>query len=161
MTMNKETFEKLALVDKIHIKSTTTKIKDKAINETGYMILFNKEKFHGATTCLVRQYPDVFELAVIYDDRSKNFNLSFDTEDEAYAMMYRCFYMPETINRDDLIQKIEENLCVSDMTIEEAKEIRKDIEELDKQILETDECTKGEKLLYRFLSTVTKILLPK
>lgn len=161
MVMNKETFDKFALIDRIHSSPVGTGRGYKWIGGTGYVMPPLSDKFKDIRTAFVRQYPDKYSMDINYYDSNRNISLYFDTEDEAYAMLYRFLYMPETIERKDLIEEPLEESWISQMPIEEARETRKELEELDKIILEGDECTKGEKLLYRFLSFITKIFLPK
>lgn len=164
MIINKETFEKLALTDQIHFNPVNTGRGYKWIGGTGYLMPSLNNKFRDIRMAFVRQYPDKYSMDINYYDSKQNISLYFNTEDEAYAMLYRFLYMPETINRKDLIKEpteATEELWISQMSVEEARETRKDLEELDEIILKGDECTKGEKILYRFLSFITKIFLPK
>lgn len=116
----------------------------------------------GVVSYAIYKYQNHYEMSVYYSSVSKHICLNFQTEDEAYEMLYRFIFMPDTLD----LQKIrpqEEKIVqgsLSDMTVEEANQIKNDLKKLDKEILEGDECTKGEKLIYRFVSFVTKLVLP-
>lgn len=153
MIMNKDVFEKSAFIDGIRSIPANVGPGYKWINGTNYIIP-NNDKFTGIRMASIREYPDKYSMSINYFNSSQNISLDFDTEDEAYSMLYRFLYMPETIDYKDLFEEHSEE----QLTNEEVKDA---LTELDKTVLESDECSKGEKLLYRFLSFITKKVLSK
>ena len=159
--MTAEDFNKMALMDDIRVIPLKANIPNaKHTGGSSYMENFNC-KVKISMISEVYQYPDHYKV------KSRNFNpiedryefeVDVKTEDEAYNLLYKILYVPDSITYHDLHPYEIQEGNWDELTPKEKEEARNDLKELDKQIAEADDMTKGEKFFYKVLRGITKMV---
>lgn len=159
--MTAENFNKMALIDNIRVIPLKANIPN-AKHIGGFSYMEDSHcKVKISMISEVYQYPDHYKV------KSRNFNpiedrygfeVDVKTEEEAYDLLYKIFYMPDSITYHDLHPYEIQEGNWDELSPEEKDEIRNDLKELDKQIAEADDMTKGEKFFYKILRGITKLV---
>lgn len=160
--MTAKDFHKLALIDNIRVTPFKNNIPN-AKHIGGFSYMEDSHcKVKISMISEVYQYPDHYKV------KSRNFNpiedrygfeVDVKTEDEAYKLLYKILYEPDALTWRDLHPyEIQDGGWINEATPEEREEIRKGLKELDKQIAEADDITKGEKFFYKVIRSITKMV---
>lgn len=160
--MTAEDFNKMAIIDGIKIMPVVPDMEQMKFTG-GYHYMENLHcNVNISIVSTVYKYPDHYKV------QSRNYNpieerdgfdVDLKTEEEAYKLLYKILYKPDTLTWKDLHPyEIQDAGWITNMSPEEFAEARKELKKLDKEIAETDELTKGEKFFYKVLRGITKIV---
>ncbi len=108
MEMTKENFDKMLLIDGWTQKESPVNVPNaKHTYQSSYLPPYDKYKKY--TILAVCTYPDRYDAQVYYKS-GDSLCLSFETENEAYAMLYRFIYDPESVRFIEKCEKIEKEV---------------------------------------------------
>jgi hypothetical protein len=117
MEMNKETFEKMALVEKIIFKSIDKRNTDNWLEGTLYSTTMlragGKKAPGGVEMANVYRYENKYVLEVYRKGENQRIKLEFEDENKTYDMLYRFLFMPDTIIYEDT-EEAEEDVEIED-----------------------------------------------
>ena len=159
--MTAEIFNKMALINNIKVIPLKANMPN-AKHIGGFSYMEDSHcKVKISMISEVYQYPDHYKV------KSRNFNpiedrfgfeVNVKTEEEAYKLLYKILYVPDSITYHDLHPYEIQEGNWDELTPEEKDEIRSDLQELDKQIAESNDITRGEKFFYKMLRRITKMV---
>ena len=159
--MTAEIFNKMALINNIKVIPLKANMPN-AKHIGGFSYMEDSHcKVKISMISEVYQYPDHYKV------KSRNFNpiedrfgfeVNVKTEEEAYKLLYKILYVPDSITYHDLHPYEIQEGNWDELTPEENDEIRSDLQELDKQIAESNDITRGEKFFYKMLRRITKMV---
>lgn len=106
MEMTRENFNKIVTIDGWMHKEGSSNIPNAEFTyQSSYLPPYNK--CENYTMLAVYTYPNRYEVKVYYKG-GKSINLPCETENEAYGLLYRFIYAPDTINFAENGKKVTE-----------------------------------------------------